>query len=60
VCSSDLDPARRKLFGDRARQLVERNRGATETTIKLLEGILANPLPAEISNIAADSAPANA
>ncbi len=42
------DGDKRRVFGERAQQLVTQNRGATERTMKLLQPILANPIePAE-------------
>lgn len=36
------DPDKRRLLGERAKQLVNQNRGATERTMKLLNELLAN------------------
>jgi 3-deoxy-D-manno-octulosonic-acid transferase len=38
------DPDKRRLLGERAKQLVNQNRGATERTMKLLKNILANSI----------------
>ena len=43
-----IGPDKQKLIGERARQLVNQNRGATERTMELLKDLLANKIaPAE-------------